>query len=394
MLNVGLTGGIGSGKSSVARRLAEHGAVVVDSDVIAREVVAPGTDGLREIVEAFGAGVLHPDGSLDRPALGALVFGDTAARRRLEEITHPRVRARSRELAAAAAPDAVLVNDVPLLVEGGLAPTYHLVVVVETDRDIRIGRLVRDRGMTERQALDRIAAQADDARRRAAADIVLRNDGDLADLHVVVDRLWRRLVPYEANVRHRRRAPRPADVTLAEPDPSWPDQARRLADRIRHLVGDPDRRIDHVGSTAVPGLAAKDVVDLQLSVSSLAEADSLADRLADGGFPRPPGDWYDSPKPPDLDPARWTKRLHLNADPGRPVNLHVRVTGSPGWRCALLLRDLLRADEATRAEYLALKQGLAERSATVDEYAEAKEPWFDVAYDRARRWADRTGWQP
>ncbi|MEV0605520.1 dephospho-CoA kinase [Polymorphospora rubra] len=394
MLSVGLTGGIGSGKSSVARRLAEHGAVVVDSDVIAREVVAAGTDGLREIVDAFGTGVLRPDGSLDRPALGALVFGDTAARRRLEGITHPRVRARSRELAAAAPPDAVLVNDVPLLVEVGLAPTYHLVVVVETDRDVRIGRLVRDRGMTGKQAMERIAAQADDAVRRAAADVVLGNDGDLADLHAAVDRLWDRLVPYEANVRHRRRAPRPAAVSLTGADPSWPDQARRLAERIRHLVGDPDRRVDHVGSTAVPGLAAKDVVDLQLSVSSLAEADALADRLADGGLPRLPGDWWDSPKPPDSDPARWTKRLHVNADPGRPVNLHVRVTGSPGWRCALLLRDFLRADEAVRAEYLALKQGLAERSATVDEYAEAKEPWFDTAYDRARRWADRTGWQP
>ena len=122
MLRVGLTGGIGAGKSAVARRLTERGAMIIDADVLAREVVAPGTDGLAEIVEVFGAGVLTVDGELDRPALGARVFGDEAARRRLEKIIHPRVRTRTAELTRSAAYDAIVVNDVPLLVEAGLAP--------------------------------------------------------------------------------------------------------------------------------------------------------------------------------------------------------------------------------------------------------------------------------
>ncbi len=191
MLKVGLTGGIGSGKSAVASRLAALGAVIVDSDRIAREIVAPGTDGLAEVVAAFSDRVLDADGALDRAALGALVFGDEAARRTLEGITHPRVRARSAELVAAAPADAIVVNDVPLLVEVGLAPTYHLVVVVQTAVPTRMARLTRDRGMAPAEAQRRIAAQADDATRRAVADVLLTNDGTLTDLHAAVDTLWR-----------------------------------------------------------------------------------------------------------------------------------------------------------------------------------------------------------
>ncbi|GHJ44869.1 dephospho-CoA kinase [Catellatospora sp. TT07R-123] len=192
---MGLTGGIGSGKSAVAARLAERGAVVIDSDRIAREVVAPGTDGLAEVVARFGPGVLAADGSLDRPALGKLVFGDEAARRDLEAIIHPRVRARTAELAAAAPPDAVVVNDVPLLVEAGLAPTYELVIVVFADEVTRVARLVRDRGMAEADAAARIAAQATDEQRRAVADIAIVNEGSIADLHAAVDEIWPRLRP-------------------------------------------------------------------------------------------------------------------------------------------------------------------------------------------------------
>ncbi len=193
---VGLTGGIGAGKSVVAGRLAELGAVVIDADQVARAVVAPGTEGLSEVVAAFGPGVLGPDGALDRPALGRLVFADEAARRRLESIIHPRVRARTAELVAAAAPDAIVVNDVPLLVEAGLIGGYHLVIVVLADEAQRIDRLVRDRGMTVDEARARIAAQATDEQRRAVADIVLVNNGSLADLRAQVDRAWAdRLVP-------------------------------------------------------------------------------------------------------------------------------------------------------------------------------------------------------
>jgi dephospho-CoA kinase len=188
---VGLTGGIGAGKSVVARRLAELGAVVVDADRIAREVVAPGTEGLAEVVAEFGAGVLGPDGALDRPALGRLVFADDGARHRLESIVHPRVRARTAELIAAAPPDAIVVNDVPLLVEGGLGAGFELVIVVLADEVTRVDRLVRDRGMTEPEARARIATQATDDQRRAVADVLLHNDGSLDDLLAQVDAVWR-----------------------------------------------------------------------------------------------------------------------------------------------------------------------------------------------------------
>jgi dephospho-CoA kinase len=191
---IGLTGGIGSGKSAVAQRLAELGAVIIDSDRLAREVVAPGTPGLSEVVGAFGQSVLAPDGSLDRPALGRLVFGDEAARKRLEGIIHPLVRGRAMELAAAASPDAVVVNDVPLLVEAGLASQYEMVIVVFAAESTRIERLARDRGMTEDEARARIAAQATDEQRHAVADIEIHNDGTLEALRSEVDSVWRRLL--------------------------------------------------------------------------------------------------------------------------------------------------------------------------------------------------------
>ncbi|WBB67370.1 dephospho-CoA kinase [Micromonospora sp. WMMD812] len=393
MLMVGLTGGIGSGKSAVAARLVERGAVLIDSDQAAREVVAPGTPGLAEIVEAFSPRVLAADGSLDRAALGAIVFGDEAARRRLEAITHPRVRARAAELAAAAAPDAVVVNDVPLLVEVGLASTYHLVVVVQTAVPIRLERLARARGMDRAEAERRIAAQADDARRRAAADVLLTNDGSLPELHAAVDALWHdRLLPYERNVRERRVA-RPQRVVLADPDASWPQQYVRLAARIRHALAPADPRIDHIGSTAVPGLAGKDVIDIQLTVPTLAEADGpLAERLAGAGFPRVPGEWWDSPRP--ARGGRWEKRLHGSADPGRPVHLHVRAADSPGWRYALLMRDHLRADPDQRAAYLLLKRELAAAAPDSATYSTARDPWFDEEHLRAEEWAAQTGWRP
>ncbi|MBO4209422.1 dephospho-CoA kinase, partial [Micromonospora echinofusca] len=312
-----LTGGIGSGKSVVASRLAGLGAVVVDSDRLAREVVAPGTDGLAEVVAAFGSQVLAPDGSLDRPALGAVVFGDEPARRRLEAIVHPRVRARSAQLAAAAPADAVLVNDVPLLVEVGLAPTYHLVLVVAAAESTRIGRLVRDRGMSEAEAVQRIRAQADDTRRQAAADVVLANDAGLAELHDAVDRLWRdRLVPYEHNLRLRRPVPgRP--VSGAVVDPSWPAQYARLAARLRHALGPAAEGLRHVGPTAQGRLPERDVIDMRLTVASVAQAAAVAEPLAGAGFPAWP-----EPADPARSPGEWR---YGSADPGRPVDLRVRV---------------------------------------------------------------------
>ncbi|MFI1987962.1 dephospho-CoA kinase [Actinoplanes sp. NPDC020271] len=391
MLMVGLTGGIGAGKSAVSARLAERGAVIIDADRLAREVVEPGTDGLAEIVAAFGPEVLTPEGALDRPALGAKVFGDEAARRTLERIIHPRVRARTAELVKAAPPDAIVVNDVPLLVETGLTPTYHLVIVVTADSEVRTQRLVRDRGMSPAEAAARISAQADDATRRAAADVILPNEDDLAALHARVDALWRdRLIDFERNVRLRTAARKDPELRIVPPDPEWPRAAERLIGRIRHHLG--PVVVHHIGSTAVPGLPAKDIIDLMLTVRTLAAADALAERLAAAGFPARAGEWADNAR--GLSGVTWPKRLHGSADPERPVILHVRVAGSPGWRFALLMRDHLRAVPAARDAYAAAKAELALRFAGRAEYAAAKEPWFDEEARAADDWALATGWQP
>ncbi|BAJ27840.1 MULTISPECIES: dephospho-CoA kinase [Kitasatospora] len=193
MLRIGLTGGIGAGKSEVSRQLAAHGAVIVDSDVIAREVVAPGTPGLAAVTAEFGPGVLLPDGALDRPALGRIVFADPARLAALNAIVHPLVRARSAELEAAAGPDAVVVHDVPLLAENGLAPLYDLVVVIDVPDGQRLRRLVDLRGMAEDEARARMAAQATREDRLAVADLVLDNSGDLPELTARVDALWQEL---------------------------------------------------------------------------------------------------------------------------------------------------------------------------------------------------------
>ncbi|MET8723366.1 dephospho-CoA kinase [Streptomyces misionensis] len=194
MLKVGLTGGIGAGKSEVSRLLVEHGAVLIDADRIAREVVAPGTPGLRAVVDAFGTDILAPDGSLDRPRLGSIVFADPDRLAVLNSIVHPLVGARSRELEEAAAPDAVVIHDVPLLTENGLAPLYDLVIVVDARPETQLDRLTRLRGMTEEDARARMAAQATREQRRAIADIVIDNDVPLDALRKRVDEVWDDLV--------------------------------------------------------------------------------------------------------------------------------------------------------------------------------------------------------
>jgi len=179
---VGLTGGVASGKSTVSAMLRDLGAVVVDADLLAREVVAPGTEGLAEIVAAFGDEVLTSEGELDRPAMGAIVFGDEEARRRLEAIIHPRVRQRGAELEAAAGPDAVVVHDIPLLAETGQAGTFDAVVVVDVPVETQVERMVRLRGMTEAEAKARISAQATREQRLAVATHVIDNTGTVEDL--------------------------------------------------------------------------------------------------------------------------------------------------------------------------------------------------------------------
>lgn len=188
-VRVGLTGGVASGKSTVSARLAQLGAVVVDADALAREVVAVGTPGLADVVARFGDGVLTADGTLDRPALGALVFADHEARRDLEGIIHPRVRAEGAALEAAAPADAVVVHDIPLLVETGQSELFDVVVVVDTPVEEQVRRMVANRGMTREDALARIAAQATREQRLAVADVVIDNTGTLDDLIARVDEL-------------------------------------------------------------------------------------------------------------------------------------------------------------------------------------------------------------
>ncbi|BDZ66481.1 dephospho-CoA kinase [Agromyces mangrovi Wang et al. 2018] len=196
MYLIGLTGGIASGKSTVARRLVEHGAVHIDADLLAREAVGRGTSGLAEIREAFGDGVLRADGSLDRARLGEVVFGDAAARERLNAIVHPRVRELSAQRMADAErrdPDAVVVYDVPLLVEASVDHPFDLVVVTEAPAATRVDRLVDERGLERGHAQARVDAQASDAERREVADVVIDTGGTLSHTMGQVDDLWARL---------------------------------------------------------------------------------------------------------------------------------------------------------------------------------------------------------
>ncbi|MFI6319084.1 dephospho-CoA kinase [Nonomuraea sp. NPDC050556] len=190
MLKVGLTGGIGSGKSEVSKRLAAKGAVVIDADKIAREVVQPGTQGLARIVAVFGDEVLHPDGSLNREKLGTIVFADPDSLATLNSIVHPLVGARVAALQERAAQDAIVVYDVPLLVENKLAAMYDVVIVVDAADETRIERLATYRNMPEEDARARIAAQATREDRLKAATLVIPNEGTMDDLDARVDEVW------------------------------------------------------------------------------------------------------------------------------------------------------------------------------------------------------------
>jgi dephospho-CoA kinase len=205
-VKVGLTGGIAAGKSEVSRRLADLGAVVIDADAIAREVVAPGTPGLAEIAATFGPGVLGADGALDRPRLGEIVFADPELLGKLNAIVHPLVSERMLEVERSVRPDAVVVHDVPLLAENNLAGRYDVVVVVDVPPEVQLDRLARLRGMTEEQARARMGAQASRAQRLAVADLVVDNSGPLAGLDQRVADLW-------AELQRRRRLGQPCTST-------------------------------------------------------------------------------------------------------------------------------------------------------------------------------------
>jgi dephospho-CoA kinase len=386
MLRIGLTGGIGAGKSTVSAAFNECGGVIVDGDVIAREVVEPGTAGLTQLVEAFGEDILLPEGALNRRALAAKAFMNDEQRLKLNSIVHPLVAGRREEIIAAVSTDDVVVEDIPLLVETGMAPMFPLVVVVTAAVETRIDRLIK-RGMDEKDARARIQAQAPEEQRRAIADVLLDNSGSQGELVEKARDVWyNRVLPLARNIRMREVAPH--RLELVPYDPRWPDDAERIIKRIEMACGAKALRVDHIGSTAVEGMDAKDVIDIQVTVASLEIADEIAGALAAVGYPRMENVTSDTPHTDDQ--AMWRKRFHGAADPGRPANIHVRVDGRPNQQFALLFTDWLRANAGVREDYLAAKR----RALTAPDYAEAKEPWFLDAYWRAGEWADTTGWRP
>lgn len=402
MLRIGLSGGIGAGKSTVSATFSECGGIVVDGDVISREVVEPGTEGLSKLVDAFGAHILRPDGALDRPALAAIAFSDEDKRQTLNGIVHPLVAHRRSELIAAAGEDAVIVEDIPLLVESQMAPMFPLVVIVNADPEVRVQRLIEYRGFTEADARARIAAQATEEQRRQVADVWLDNAGSSGELVEKARDLWyQRILPFAHNLTAC--TPVHGRPELVAADPTWADQARRILARLNTTCGHRAVRIDHIGSTAVPGMDAKDVIDIQVTVASSEVAAELTEDLLRAGYPQVAAITSDVPKSDarSTDPrfdhsgdiALWHKRFHASGDPGRPTNVHIRVDGWPNQQFALLFVDWLTANRGVQSDYLAVKTAAA-RHDDMARYAEAKEPWFLDAYRRAWEWADTTGWRP
>ena len=381
MLRIGLTGGIGAGKSTVSTAFAQCGGVIVDGDVISREVVQPGTEGLAALVDQFGHDILLPDGALNRPALAAKAFADEEQRARLNAIVHPLVATRRAEIVAAVAHDQVIVEDIPLLVESQMAPLFPLVVVVHADPDLRLHRLITIRGMDPADARARIAAQAKDEQRRRVADVWLDNSGSEGHLVEQARELWyQRILPFAHNLTTG--TPAPESGLLVAADPNWPDQAARILARLNTSCGHRAVRIDHIGSTAIAGLDARDVIDVQITVASLEMADELADALRQAGYPRVDSVTADVRFDDATDSALWHKRFHASADPGRPTHVHIRVDGWPNQRFALLFVDWLAANPGMRTEFVAAK-----RSGTTPQ-------WFADAHRRAWAWAESTGWSP
>lgn len=298
MLKVGLTGGIGAGKSTVAGVLGGLGAAVIDADAIAREVVEPGTDGLRALVEEFGAEILAPDSSLDRPALARVAFADEDSRLRLNAILHPRIGARTQEYVEAAG-ETIVVQDIPLLVEGGMAPLFHLVIVVDADVGTRVARLVGGRGLDEADARARINAQAATDQRRAAADVWMDNSGAPGALDAEIEQLWtERLVPFRRNLTEGAAAIPNADACVAANADGAAEQARRLAERIRAALG--------ADAHAVEPEPAGNESTVTVRLAEHVGGASVAQRLVRAGLVPSGGNGY------------------VSADPGAPARVAVR----------------------------------------------------------------------
>lgn len=335
MLMVGLTGGIGAGKSTVTTVLAENGAVIVDADRIAREIVEPGTPGLAMLVAEFGDDIVGPDGALDRAALAARAFVDADRTAALNAITHPLIGERTAELFESAPEDAIVVHDMPLLVEGGMTPAYHLVIVVDTPAEIRLRRLVEQRGMPEDDARARMSRQATDEARRAEADVLIDNSGDREPVRDIVRMLVElRLHPFEHNLRTA--TPVVGDRTVVPFRPEWAAEAARAAARLRHVLGEVATRVDHVGPTAVDGLDSPDILDLQVTVRDEAAVERALSLLTDAGYVRD--------RTSERPLLRW-------CDPARPLEVSVLSEDDPEHEFALLMAEAIGADPGARVEY-------------------------------------------
>ncbi|WP_051297709.1 dephospho-CoA kinase [Brevibacterium album] len=318
-LRIGLTGGIGAGKSTVAGLLREAGAAVVDADAIAREVVAPGQPALAALAEEFGPGVLTAEGELDRPALAAAAFASAEGTAALNAIMHPAIGERTRERIAGLADHAVVVHDVPLLVENGMGAAYHLCVLVDVPEEIRLDRLVRSRGLDRADAQRRIAQQADDAQRYAACDAVLDNSGAPGELRAQFERLWAgRIAPFARALAEGR--PEPGAAARAEPETEAQAAVRahagaRLHARLARVLTESGTLAEAAlvetpsTPTSVPGVGlAFDLAAESGAVPELVRALTAAGWLPEAGASASAGE-----------------RLFRHADPGQPARLRLRT---------------------------------------------------------------------
>jgi dephospho-CoA kinase len=287
----------------------------------------------------------------------------------------------------------------PLLVERGLWVREHVSIVVETDLETRVRRLVEQRGLDERDVRNRMAAQATDAERRAACDIVISNDGTPAETTTTVDALWsERIHPWNENLVQGRPSRRPERGAVVAARDDWAPRGARLVAKVAHALRDVAAvtEVEHVGSTSVPHLVAKDVLDLQVGVRELAAADApeFREAMRGAGLLRFDHLNADTPHPGGADPDGWQKRVFGSTDPGEIAHVHVREAGSAAWRFDLLFRDWLVHDASERERYAAEKHRLLGLHDTTTAYAEAKEPWFTDAFNRAQAWATATDWTP
>lgn len=265
-------------------------------------------------------------------------------------------------------------------------PGLHLVIGGSAANEPSRGEGLPDAGSPGRGQMPAGSMSA------GTADVWLDIDGFSGGSAPSVDALWAgRLVPFEANLRNARRAPRRQHADLARPDPTWAGQAARLIGRLRHSVGRQIIRIDHIGSTSVPGLPAKELIDIQIVVSDLAAAARVAESARRAGCVHVPGQWFGT----DRYGADHPEEVVVDADPGRPVNVNIRPVTAPIWRETLLFRDWLRGHDGERDAYAAMKRALASRPGRdIDDYGRDKMPWISAAAARAESWAQSTAWSP